>query len=122
MFKFFGEGRLVADPELQEVTNTYGKTTYVARFTLACNEYRKVNDEKITYTSFFDCEAWDSGAKTLADCVKKGDLLVVTGRVRQNKWETEEGHKRSRIIFRIEEFSIAKKAARNSEDEQQSGT
>lgn len=122
MFKFFGEGRLVADPELQEVKNADGKVTHVARFTLACNEYRKVDNEKITYTSFFDCEAWDSGAKTLADYVKKGDLLVVTGRTRQNKWETEEGHKRSRIIFRIEEFSIAKKAARNSEDEQQSGT
>lgn len=120
MFKIYGLGRLVADPELQEIKSNEGKSTYVARFTLASNEYRKVNDEKVTYTSFFDCEVWDTGAKALCDIVQKGDLIAVTGRPRQNKWETQDGEKRSRIIFRVEEFDLARKAAKNEQqsDEQ----
>lgn len=116
MFKFFGIGRLVADPELQDIqTNDNTKSTHVARFTVAVNEFRKVHDEKIVHTSFLDCEAWDSGAKTIAETYKKGDMIAVTGRVRQNKWKTEEGHNRSRVIFRVEEFAPGKKAARNEE-------
>lgn len=117
MFKFFGMGRLVADPELQEIKTNDSKSTYVARFTVAVNEYRKVNDEKVVHTSFLDCEAWDSGAKTFSESYKKGDLVALTGRVRQNKWETDDGQKRSRIIFRVEEFSLGRKSARNSEEQ-----
>lgn len=115
MFKVYGLGRLVADPDLQEVKSGDERSTYVARFTLAVNEYRKVNDEKITYTSFFDCEVWDTGAKALSDIAQKGDLIAITGRPRQNKWETQDGDKRSRVIFRVEEFDVVRKSIKNEQ-------
>lgn len=119
MFKVFGTGRLTADPELQDIKSGEEKSTCVARFTLASNEYRKVNNEKVTYTSFFDCEVWDTGARALCDIAQKGDLLVVTGRPRQNKWETPDGEKRSRIIFRVEDFEVARKSAKNEQQSEQ---
>ena len=113
MFKVFGEGRLVADPELVPVNQTT-----VCRFTLAINETRKVNGERIQNTHYFDCEAWDSGGKAIADYAGKGDLLVVVGKLRQQRWEDKvTGQKRSKVIVRVDEFSIHAKHDRTEDEE-----
>lgn len=105
MFKAFGEGRLVADPELKEV----GETVVVS-FTLAVNEFRKVNGQSVKEPHFFDFKAWDTGGRTIHERAKKGDRLVFEARPRQERWEDKTtGQKRSKIVFRLEEFSIVKK-------------
>lgn len=112
MNKFFGLGRITADPELQQIQSE-NKSVDLLKFSIAVNEYRVVNDEKIKYTHFFDCEAWDSGARVLAEQVKKGDLLCIEGKLRQNRWETAEGSKRSKVIVRVENFTIAQRVNRD---------
>ena len=113
MIKTFALGRLTADPELKQINVGDNKTADLLKFSIAVNEYRKVNGEKVKYTHFFDCEAWDSGAKVLHEQTKKGDLIAIDGKLRQNRWETPEGQKRSKVIIRVENFTIAHRVNRD---------
>lgn len=104
MFRVFGEGRLTRDPEVREVNGTK-----VAEFTLATNEYRKSKNQgepSVKVAHFFDCVIWDSGAKIIEQYCQKGSRLVIEGRPRQEKWTDKDGNNRSRVVFRVEEFSI----------------
>jgi len=109
MFKAFGEGRFVKDPVVKEVGNTR-----VAKFTLAVNEYRKAkegavdgDDNKIT--SFFDFEAWDTAADVIGKLCQKGTRMLVSAKPRQDSWKDKEDKPHSRILFRVEEFTILDK-------------
>ncbi len=105
MFKSFGEGRFVADPVSKDVGETI-----VVSFTLAVNEFRKVNGQTVKEPHFFDFKAWDSGGKTIVERCKKGDRLVFEARPRQEKWKDKTtDQNRSKIVFRLEEFTIIKK-------------
>jgi single-strand DNA-binding protein len=100
MFKAFGVGRLVHDPELKAVNDTH-----VCQFSMAINEYRKINGERKEYTHFFDFVVWDKGAELVAQYCKKGDLLEVSASPRQEKWSDKEtGASRSKVTFRVDEF------------------
>lgn len=115
MIKTFALGRLTADPELQKISVGDGKTADLLKFSIAVNEYRYVNDEKVKYTHFFDCEAWDSGARVLSEQTHKGDLIAIDGKLRQNRWETTDGQKRSKVVIRVENFTIAQRVNRDAD-------
>ena len=112
MIKVFALGRLTADPQLEQLNVGDGKTAELLKFDIAVNEYRNVNGEKVKYTHFFNCEAWDSGAKVIAEQCGKGDLLAIDGKLRQNRWKNKEGEGRSRIVLRVENFTIASRVNR----------
>jgi len=83
-------GRLVADPEKQEV----GDGLSLTKFTIAVNRIGK-DDE----TDFFDCEAWRKTADVVAAHKSKGDLIQVVGRLKQSKWKNKEGQTRSKVLI-----------------------
>ncbi len=84
-------GRMTADAEVKEV----GSKTLVARFKIANNEYYKGEERP----SFFDVTAFGKTAEVLRDYAKKGSLIGVEGSLRQERWETPEGGKRSKIVI-----------------------
>ena len=99
--RFFG--RLVANPQLIKTRNDVDLVT----FTLAVPEYRREKDgEKKRNVSYFDFEAWDTGAITLAKYSEKGDEIFVHASARPNNWTDREGVKRYQIKFRVKEFKI----------------
>lgn len=108
--KTLGYGNLVADPKLEEI-NFADKKTYCVKFILAVNEYIKnaISDDKKNITHFLHFEAFDSGAKFIANTAKKGDSIFVSAIPRQYRWTNEADEKREKIIFRVEEFKIIKK-------------
>lgn len=111
LLKAFGEGRLTKDPELQEFQNG-DKTTALTRFSIAVNEYHKSKGDDKKVVHFFDCEAWDSGAKIIAQYARKGDTICFSAIVKQNRWnDKNSGDARSKVVFRIEEFRIFEKRA-----------
>lgn len=113
MFKAFGEGRLVADPELKEVGSTV-----VVNLRIAVNEFRKNGTETIKESHYFDLKAWDSGARTIAEYAKKGDILVFEAKPRQESWEDKATRqKKSRVVFRVENFRIHHKKDDSGNDE-----
>jgi single-strand DNA-binding protein len=100
--KVFGVGRFVADPVVHKVNDTQ-----VCKFSLAVNEYRKVNGERKKYPHFFDFECWDKAAEVINKWRHKGDLIEFYGTARQQKWNDKEtGDPRSKIVFRMDDFTF----------------
>ena len=80
-------GRLTADPILRKTNGTEPKS--VCTFTLAVNEGEKVN--------FFDVIAWEKNAEALATYMKKGNKIVVLGRLGTHSWINKDGDLRRKI-------------------------
>lgn len=111
------KGNLARDPELRIVNPNGGKQTSVVNFTIAVNrDYVKSNGEKDRITSFINCEAWDSGAETIAESLKKGDLVMVEGSLRNDTWE-KDGVKHSSLKVRVNNFSKITKLSRAKSEE-----
>ena len=88
-------GNITRDPELR-FTNT-GQAT--ASFGLAVNRVwndRQTNERK-EVVSFFDIVCWREMAENASESLQKGTRVVVTGRLEQRSWETQDGEKRSKI-------------------------
>lgn len=71
----------------------------VATFGLAVNrrwENRQTQQWEEA-TSFFDVVCWGQLGENVAESVTKGARLIVTGRLDQRSWETQEGDKRSKV-------------------------
>ena len=90
MNKVFILGHLVRDAEMRYANNGSG----VANVTVAVN--RSYGDE----TDFIDVTIWDRGNYKQAEYNKdaqKGDLVLVKGELRQDRWENSDGEKRSKL-------------------------
>ena len=105
-------GNLARDPELRTV-NIGGKSTSVVNFTVATSrEFTKANGVQDKVTSFIQCEAWDSGADAIASSLKKGDLVMVEGSLRNDSWE-KDGVKHSTLKVRVNNFGQIVKTKRS---------
>jgi single-strand DNA-binding protein len=96
-------GNLTKDPELR-FTPT-GQAT--ATFAIAVNR-RWQNRQTNTWeeaTSFVDVVAWGTLAENLADSVRRGDRVVVEGRLDQRSWENNQGEKRSKLEITANEVA-----------------
>ncbi len=54
-------------------------------------------------TSFFDVICWRDLAENVALSLAKGMRVVVTGRLEQRSWETDEGDRRTRVEISAED-------------------
>jgi len=119
MMKAFGVGRFVADPVLHKVGEGDSETV-VCKFSLAVNEFRKVNGERKKYAHFFDFEIWAQAAELIHKWRHKGDLIEFVATPRQQKWnDKESGEPRSKIVFRMDDFTFMPRSTNpnNSEEE-----
>lgn len=120
MIKVFGEGVIVEDPELKMVGKNDENENGIefVEFAIVTNEYRQLKDGgKSSTPHFFTCNAWSSGAATIAKHAKKGDRIVFMARPRQERWVSKNGGNRSRVVFRIEQFKIVPKDSNRQETE-----
>lgn len=87
-------GRIGTDLEIKDVAN--GKK--VLNFRLG------VNNTGERDTEWFDVTAWDKTAEILAKYRKKGDYILITGKLKQQSWlDKETGEKRYRVRIEIRE-------------------
>jgi single-strand DNA-binding protein len=84
-------GNLTRDPELRFTTGGRG----VASFGLAVNRRYQQNGEWQEQTSFFNVVCWGDLGENAATSLTKGSRAIVTGRLEQRSWETNDGEKRS---------------------------
>ncbi len=84
-------GNLTRDPELRYTTTGRG----VASFGLAVNRRYQQNGEWQEQTSFFNITAWGDLGENLAASVNKGSRVIVTGRLQQREYQTQEGENRT---------------------------
>jgi single-strand DNA-binding protein len=84
-------GNLTRDPELRFTTGGRG----VASFGLAVNRRYQQNGEWQEQTSFFNVVCWGDLGENAATSLTKGSRVIVTGRLEQRSWETQDNEKRS---------------------------
>lgn len=84
-------GNLTRDVELRYTP----QGTPVAHFGLAVNRPTSSGNEE---TTFVDIEVWAKQAESCAQYLSKGRLIFLDGRLKQERWDSEDGQKRSRLI------------------------
>ena len=94
-------GNLVDDPELRFTPS--GVAMAKIRFAVS-RRYQDRNNEGQEETSFFGGTCWRDMAENVAESLQKGMRVIVTGRLEQRSWETQEGDKRSIIEVRIDDI------------------
>ena len=95
-------GNLVDDPELRFTTSGVP----VARFRIASTpRYRDsaTGEWKDGDTLFLTCQVWRQAAENVAETLQKGMRAIVTGRLRQRSYETQEGEKRTVYELQVDE-------------------
>ncbi len=93
-------GNLVEDPELRFTPSGVP----MAKLRFAVNRrWRDNNGDWQEDTSFFGGTVWREQAETVAESLQKGARVIVTGRLEQRSWETQEGEKRSIVEIAIDE-------------------
>ena len=109
-------GALTKTPELKKIANG-DKTTTVVNFVIASSRrFRKKDGNSDEETTFVNCEAWDSGAETIAKWFDKGDYIIIHGSLINERWEDKEGNKRSREKVRVSNFEFPPRANSKKQD------
>ncbi len=94
-------GNLVEDPELRFTPSGVP----MAKIRLAVNRrWRDQSGEWQEDTSFFTGTIWREQAESVAESLQKGTRVIVTGRLEQRSWETQEGDRRSVVELQVEEI------------------
>lgn len=66
----------------------FGETARI-NFSLAVKRSRKQNNEWVDDVSYFDVQMWGKQAENLANVIKKGMRLTVSGYLKQDRWEKD---------------------------------
>jgi len=105
------EGRATADAELRVTPNG----SAVANFRIACSESKKLDDgtwedgDKL----FVNVAIWKEAAEAVAEQIKKGDRIAVTGRLYQREYEVN-GDKRTSLELKFATAAIPVVGARRT--------
>jgi single-strand DNA-binding protein len=95
-------GNLTGDPELRFTPAGVA----LAKFTVASTP-RVFDRIKSEYRDgdplFLTCTVWRDMAEHVAESLTKGTRVVVVGRLRLSRWETDEGEKRSAYGLDVDE-------------------
>jgi len=95
-------GTLVADPELRFIQSGAA----VASFRIASTP-RTLDRDSNTWKDgdplFLSCSVWKQYAENVVESLKKGDQVIVQGRLKQRSYETKEGEKRTVVELDVDD-------------------
>lgn len=101
MNKVILTGRFTRDPESRMGANSME----VSRFSLACqNDF--VNRDGQRDTEFINCVAFSRTAQTINKFCHKGQLVSVTGRIKNNSYDAQDGTKRYTTDIVVDSFEF----------------
>ncbi|WP_158892675.1 single-stranded DNA-binding protein [Amycolatopsis anabasis] len=96
-------GNLAADPELR-FTPTGKAVCGFGVISTPRTFDRQSGGWKDGTGMYMRCTAWDAMAEHIAESLRRGDRVVVYGKLGQRNWEDKEGNKRSSIELTVEEI------------------
>jgi single-strand DNA-binding protein len=110
-------GNFVRKPELKKVGTDQ---VSVVNFSIAVNrKFNARSGEQKKEVTYVDCEAWDSGAETIARNCDKGDYIIIYASAKNESWTDNDGKKRSRVKFRVDRFEFVPGTRRHGTTEEQ---
>ncbi|KKN98935.1 hypothetical protein LCGC14_0141800 [marine sediment metagenome] len=108
-----GVGVAAGDPELRYVGS---KNTPVCTINLAFNRsYKKQDGDYEKEVCFLRGQIWGTRAEKMAEIVKSGQPVYVTGYMKQDKWE-KDGQKRTAHSMNIRDFQLVEKNGHKKSD------
>ena len=103
-------GNLTADPEIRFTPSGAA----VANFTIASTPRtfdRATSEWKDGETLFLNCSVWRQVAENVADSLKRGTRVIAQGRLKQRRYETKEGEKRTVVELEVDEIGPSLRTA-----------
>ena len=98
-------GNLTRDPEIRYTRE--GQATTSLGVAVNRRWQNRESKEWEESTSFFDVVTWRDLAENVALSLTKGMRVVVTGRLEQRSWETEEGDRRFKVEIVADEVGAS---------------
>lgn len=96
-------GHLTRDPSLEYTQSQ----TAVVNFGMAMNrKWTSQSGEDREEVCFIELRAFGSLAEAINKYCKKGMPLLVEGRLRQERWNQDDGTNRSRLLVTVESFQF----------------
>lgn len=96
-------GNISRDPE---ISYTPSQTT-IAKFGIAINrKWKDQAGEMKEEVSFVNCTAFGKTAEVIGMYVKKGNLLFIAGRLKQNTWQAQDGTNKSKLEVIVETVQL----------------
>lgn len=107
-------GHMTRDPELEKLPSG----TSVANFTVANNrKWKSKEGEDKESVAFVGCKAFGRTAEVIAQYFRKGDPVLVTGKLAQDNWTDGDGKKRSKTYVIVDSFEFVGKASGGKQDD-----
>jgi single-strand DNA-binding protein len=95
-------GQLVGDPEMRFTQSGSAVTSFTVASTPRTFD-RRSGEFKDGEALFLRCSVWRQAAENLAESLRKGDRVIVTGKLKQRSFENTEGQKRTVIELDVDE-------------------
>jgi single-strand DNA-binding protein len=96
-------GNITRDPEMRFTASGVSNVTFGVAVNRSWRN-QQTNDWE-ERTSFFNVVCWRELADNVGASLKKGTRVVVTGRLEQRSWETDQGEKRSVVEIVADEVA-----------------
>ncbi len=98
-------GGLGRDPEIRYTAA--GRAVATLGVAVSRRWMDRKSNEWQEQTSWFDVVVWGDMAENVSDTLSKGTRVIVTGRLEQRQWETEQGEKRSKVEIVADEIGVS---------------
>ena len=96
-------GNLTRDPQLSYTPSQ----TAVVEIGLAVNrKFKKQDGSQSEEVCFVDCQMYGKRAEVINKYCKKGNPLLIEGRLKFDSWQGQDGSKRSKLRVVIESFEF----------------
>lgn len=96
------EGGVVRIPELKYTSGGLAMTNFP--IAVQSVSFKEGNPEK--EVSYFDVYAWGNLAEICSTYLKKGTQLMVSGKLKQSRWESSDGKKHSKVQIMAKEVKF----------------
>src|SRR4051794_13746450 len=96
-------GNVTRDPELRFTASGQAKATI--GLAVSRRWQNRQTQEWEEATSFFNVVCWGEMGENASESIQKGTRIIVSGRMEQRSWETEQGEKRSVVEVVADEIA-----------------
>lgn len=91
----------------KDVESRYARNgTAIANFSIALNKKFSQNGKLVERTSYFDAVCYGKTAEHIAEYFRKGSRIGITGELEQQRWQTNDGSNRSKVVILVKEFDF----------------
>jgi len=92
-------GRLVRDPELKYTNDG----SPILKFSIASSTYQGQGKED--YVNYFDVSIWGKQGESLANFLRQGKQVSVTGNLKQDRWD-QDGQTRTKVRIKARNIQM----------------